>query len=404
MKPVSPVAGLVLASASAVASNAAAEDCFILVHGHGVYEPVDDPDDDRTLEQVAFDYWSETAFSRPTADFVAQVTGGTQNYGVVAWDSGDEAALPYWHEEAAGSVAQQILDIAEGRGDGMPHDRQCNAEDRAFVIAHSQGAQVMTYISANSDDTGLYPDTAFTSKTVEATSTPNSDEHCDKWGLDTCWYEDETVTVDENSLGNAVAAPFSDVRREVALIFTMGGAINGTEGADRLCAGGWQQGLGQWAGRDCENFKTLQTHRIYNPDAYSGDTLRIITLNMAGWGEFPGAYSASSQALNGLDDGYINIASQMNCQGSGKRSLDEDLRRRDYPWPFGTAAGPDFTCDVNHKRHFNSLNLASLEEDHDSEKNGCLSSPAFATGPAVSGITCGRGENMPNLIRTCLGN
>lgn len=372
-----------------VSSPAMASDCFVLVHGHGA---------DGTVGDNARSYWENSSFEdRTPGDLVGELTGDTDNYGFVGWNSTDEAALPYWHHEAAGSIAQQVLSIANGEGDGLSHERQCEAGDRVFVVAHSQGAQVMAYISGNGYAGSLLQDTTFGELDTTATSTAVSRRHCDGLVFRTCWYEQEDVHGAAEGLGDdARTAPFTELMSRVASIFSIGGAVNGTEGADRLCAGGWEAWLGDQMGRDCSKVPSLQTHRIYNPDAYTGATLETPIFHLGGYRGFDGVAFATSGLLNGEDDGYINLASQMNCQGSAKRSIDANLKAGWF------AAGPNFTCDEDHKRHFNSVNMASIKEDHDSERNAALASPSRTESSAIP-LTCGAGRNMVGTIRVCLG-
>ena len=267
------------------ASQAAADNCYIMVHGHGTQGNVQSGSN-----QPALDYWNSYNFSQYSgSNFINELLGSSNdNYGVVGYDSTDESGHPYWRNETAGEIARQIAAIKQGNGDGYNHPQantQCAANDNFWVVSHSQGAQQMMYIAGNA-----------------LAGSPN---------YNTAYAASGSVNVD-----------FDGAISGISGIFTMGGAITGTEGADRLCNGNWLDSLINLAflGKDCNpSVQWLQTNESYAVRNYIGSNLGAPLYVMGGYKSFPGIQGASAALLSGEDDGYINLASQMSCEGSGKR-------------------------------------------------------------------------------------
>ena len=346
--------GLALASAAVLPQAARAKDCFILVHGHT------DVDATEPGSTKAFDYWKRDFIKNLTSNFVA-------NYGVVKWDASDASANAFWEPVASKVVAQQILQIASGLGDSFPgHEHQCESGDRAFVVAHSQGAQVLTYIDGNAYQGAPY-------------------------------YNASIVADTQSQIASATleAAPFSEAMAKVTAIFSLGGAINGTEGMDEYCQ---LASSSTFSGVFKRCIPSLQTYAQFNPRTYTGSTLLKPMYALGGWSHLDGVMGATSMTLDGQDDGVVNLASQMNCAGSPQRDLEEDLTER------GMWNDIKFRCNRYNKRHTsNSFNLASIDLNHEEERDSTGASfPHASNGQDV--LTCGGNKDMAGTIASCISS
>jgi hypothetical protein len=353
-----------IATSLLMASTAMANNCYIMVHGHGTQG-----DQINGSDQPALDYWSGYNFdSYQNSNFISQLLGSSDNYGIVGYDSTDESGYPYWRDETAGEIARQMVSIKQGNGDGFTHpeaNTQCASSDNFYVVSHSQGSQQMMFMSGNATSGSPYYNTAF------------------------------------SRAGTAVSVPYANAFNDVLGVFTMGGAIGGTEGSDRVCNGSWLDALINFAflGKDCnDSVKWLQTNDSYLARNLIGSNLAAPVYVMGGYKGFPGLEGASSGLLTGKDDGYINLASQMSCSGSPKRNLWSDLNK--YKTFFGIAYGsPTFRCDNNNKGTPRTYNMASISTDHDAERNGGISSPSYTS--IQNGLSCGNGKNMAGRIAAC---
>jgi hypothetical protein len=347
------------------ASQAMADNCFIMVHGHGTNGAYKSGNN-----QPALDYWKSYNFSQYSgSDFIPELLGGgADNYGIVGYNSTDEGGYPWWRDETAGEIARQIINIRAGNGDGYNHPQantQCSANDTFWVVSHSQGAPEMMYIAGNALPGSPNYNTAYTAS-------------------------------------SGVSVNFNQAISGIAGIFTLGGAINGTEGADRVCNGNWFDNLVNLAilGQDCNSSVAwLQTNDSYIVRNYIGSNLAAPVYTMGGYKGFPGFEGASSAMLEGEDDGYINLASQMSCTGSGKRHLESDLNN--YNYFLGIQYGsPIYRCNDSNKGTPRTYNMASVYTDHDAERNAGIKNPSYTS--IEDGITCGNGRSMAGRIDSCL--
>jgi len=338
------------------AGQALASKCFVMVHGHGV-----------SSSSEAQNYWSNNNFSEYNGDnFMDDLLQSGDNYGLTYYNSSDGAGNEYWRNEAAGEIARQIISIKTGSGDGYTHAEsatQCAADDTFFVIAHSQGGPEMMYIAGNA-----------------ITGSPSYNTAYD-------------------SSSNGVTVDFESAMTGIEAIFTMGGSITGTEGADRICNGSWIEYIvGELAFGGCnDSVKWQQTTDSYTVRNQIGTNLGAPIFVLGGWSTFPGVAAASSLLLGGDDDGYINLASQMSCSGSATRNLWNDLKtyKDILGIPYGSAT---YDCNDNNKGTPRTYNAFSLDEDHDSERNGGKGSPSNKS--ISNGLDCGSG-NMASRISGC---
>jgi hypothetical protein len=357
---------LLLGSALAFGTaQAMADNCYIMVHGHGTNGTIKSG-----TNQPALDYWSSYNFSEYAGNsaITELISGSSDNYAVVGYNSTDEAGYPWWRDETAGEIARQIISIRQGNGDGYIHpeaNTQCAANDTFWVVSHSQGATEMMYIAGN--------------------ALPGSPNY------NTAYTASSGVSVDFNAAISGIAG-----------IFTLGGAITGTEGADRVCNGNWLDSLinAAFLGQDCnQSVAWLQTFDSYAVKNYIGSNLAAPVYVMGGYKGFPGFEGASSALIEGEDDGYINLASQMSCAGSGKRHLESDLN--DYNYFLGIQYGsPIFRCNDSNKGTPRTYNMASVYTDHDAERNAGIKYPSYTN--IEDGITCGNGRSMAGRINSCL--
>lgn len=340
----------------------AADNCYIMVHGHGTQG---------TNKTDALNYWRSSHFSQYNgSNFMDDLLSPGDNYGIVGYDSTDGSGFPYWRDETAGDIARQIISIKQGNGDGVSHPQantQCSANDNFWVVSHSQGAQQMMYIAGNA-----------------ISGAPN---------YNTAFGNSGSVSVDFASAMNGILG-----------VFTLGGAITGTEGADRVCNGNWLDSLinAAFLGQDCNpSVEWLQTNDVYTVRNYIGSNLAAPFYVMGGYKSFPGIEGASAGLLTGEDDGYINLASQMSCEGSGKRNIWDDLNT--YRTFLGIAYGsPTFRCNNSNKGTPRTYNMASVYTDHDAERNGGIASPSYTS--IENGLSCGNGRNMAGRIDSCTAN
>jgi len=337
----------------------AADNCYIMVHGHGVQGDI---------RSEGRKNWRDAEFSQYNgSDFMDDLLGAGDNFAIVGYNSTDEGGYPYWRDETAGEITRQIISIKAGNGDGLTHDiggTQCSANDDFWVVSHSQGGAEMMWIAGNAVSGSPYYNTAFG--------------------------ESSSVTVDYDSAMNGING-----------ILSVGGAITGTEGADRVCNGSWTDAIiATFMGRDCnDSVKWLQTNDAYAAKSYIGTNLGAPFYVLGGYKGFPGFAGITSGLLTGEDDGFLNLASQMSCAGSGKRSIESDLNS--YKSFFGINYGsPTFRCNNANKGTARTYNLASVYTDHDAERNAGISSPSSTS--IENGINCGSGGNMAKRINDCI--
>ncbi|MFT3927732.1 MAG: hypothetical protein QM778_34715 [Myxococcales bacterium] len=361
------------AAASALPQSAAAKDCFILVHGHTrAADTTQDPIgvDPNAPNSVAYgyNYWRTT-----NGDFIQSVTqNGLANHGVIRWNAYDGPHKAYWQADVVASVVAQLISITSGQGDYYSHAGQCSASDRFYVVAHSQGAQVMTYINANA-----YPGARFYNK-----------------GLVTA--DGATITASTLAGAATTALPLDTAMSKITALITIGGAINGTQGMDIVCTNGASKALAeQVVGAGCT--PSLQTLAQYNPSANSGSKMLKPTYHFGGTASFAMPLTASSALLGGEDDGTVNLASQMNCAGSPTRDLESDLRE----YAFGVAV--TFSCNNLNKRHSNTFNVGTFDQDHESERGVKTGTVAQDTG-AADALNCGTNLDMSRAIPKCVAS
>jgi hypothetical protein len=246
----------------AVAGQAAAQPCLIFVHGKQT--------DTNTFTSytAARNYWVNG-----THDFVKTAT---KSFATPYYVVGYNGTRPYWESQAAGEVANEIVNATNGGADaGGNRCRTTFAQGGTFwVIAHSMGGTVMDYILGNNDATD-----------------PNF---------------------------NAVG-PFDQVAARVSLVITAGGAHRGSQGADAVCL--QANPLCSFIAifiQSCDDATFwLRSSDDVQVRTFANAPARTIYLT----GGYEAIFGASA-CLTGEDDGVVQYASIFACNGSATASYD----------------------------------------------------------------------------------
>ena len=286
--------GLLLAAAAALAApQALAQPCFIFVHGKQTNTNT------YTSYSAARNYW--VSGSR---DFVATATRNfTASYYVVGYNG----TRPYWDAQAAGEVANEIVNATNGGNDGGGHHCALSyAQGGSFwVIAHSMGGPVMDFILGNDD-----------------ASDPNYNFN----------------------------GPYSTVASRISLAITLSGAHRGSEGADAVCGNGsfLCNFIAQFI-QSCDDATWwLRSSDDVQVKTYANAPARNVYLT----GGYEAIFGASA-CLSGEDDGVVQYASIYACNGSATASYDNSN-----------------VCGNGAKQESSGfLNLDGAHENHDDIRN-----------------------------------
>ncbi|HXU31483.1 MAG TPA: hypothetical protein VN851_12965 [Thermoanaerobaculia bacterium] len=243
-------------------SAANAQPCLIFVHGKQT--------DTNTFTSYtsARNYWVNGSH-----DFVRTAT---KSFATPYYVVGYNGTRPYWEAQAAGEVANEIVNATNGIADGGGH--RCTktfAQGGTFlVVAHSMGGAVMDFILGNDD-----------------ASDPNFN----------------------------MTGPFDVASQRISFVITTGGAHRGSQGADAVC-GGSNFLCNFIAGfiQNCDDATNwLRSADAVQVKTFSNAPSKLIYLS--------GGYEAifgSSACLNGEDDGVVQYASIFACNGSATASYD----------------------------------------------------------------------------------
>lgn len=246
----------------ALSAMSAAQPCLIFVHG-------------KQTDTGTFTNWNNARgyWQSGGNDFVRDAT---RNFTASHYVVGYNGTRPYWDAQAAGEVANEIVNATNGGADGGGNRCATTfAQGGTFwVVAHSMGGTVMDFILGNNDP-----------------SDPNFN----------------------------LSGPFDVASSRVALAITTGGAHRGSEGADAVCGDGFFF-CNFIAGfiQDCDDATfwlrsadSVQVRTFSNPPA------RTVWLT----GGYEGIFGASA-CLSGEDDGVVQYASQFACSGSATASYN----------------------------------------------------------------------------------
>jgi len=254
--------GLALVALAAPPSAQAADPCLIFVHGKQTNT------DTYTNWNAARNYWVNGSH-----DFIRTATKNFQaSYYVVGYNG----SRPYYEAQAAGEVANEIVNATNGGADGGGNRCALTAAQGGtfWVIAHSMGGPVMDFILGNNDS-----------------SDPNYNFN----------------------------GPYSTVASRISLVVSLSGAHRGSEGADAVC--GSSNFLCNFIAffiQDCDDATYwLRSSDSVQVKTYANAPARNIYLT----GGYEAIFGASA-CLSGEDDGIVQYASIYACNGSATSSYD----------------------------------------------------------------------------------
>lgn len=283
------LAGLLL---SVVSVAAQAAPCLIFVHGKQT--------DTNTFTSYASarNYWIKDG-----GDFVRTAT---KNFATSYYVVGYNGTNAYFEPQAAGEVANEIVNATNGGADGGgKRCAQTFAQGGTFwVIAHSMGGTVMDFILGNND-----------------ASDPNY---------------------------NYGGAPFNTVAARIALVMATGGAHRGSEGADAVC--GNSSGGCNFAASFIQSCDTatyyLRSAEDVQVRGFAAAPAKTVYLT----GGYEAIFGASA-CLSGEDDGIVQYASIFACSGSASTSYNNS------------------NACTSKQETSGFKNLDAAHENHDDERN-----------------------------------
>ncbi|RMH21975.1 MAG: hypothetical protein D6696_04520 [Acidobacteria bacterium] len=319
------IASLALAALAAFAPSALAQPCLIFVHG-------------KQTDTGTFTNWNNARnyWVKGSNDFVRTAT---KNFQASFYVVGYNGTNPYWGSQAAGEVANEIVNATNGGADGGGNRCATTwAQGGSFwVIAHSMGGTVMDFILGNNDP-----------------SDPNFNFN----------------------------GPYDQVASRISLVITTGGAHRGSEGADAVC------GDGSFLCNFIASFiQDCDTATFW---LRSDDGVQVKTFSNAPaknvW--MTGGYEAifgASACLSGEDDGVVQYASQFACGGSATASYNNS-----------NVCGNSFKQESSGFR-----NLDGAHENHDDERNASDSDDRRQIPDGI--WNCGGAPCAPNtLVQTSM--
>jgi hypothetical protein len=245
-----------------LAGSAQAAPCLIFVHG-------------KQTDTNTFTNWNSARayWQNGSHDFVQTAT---KNFATSYYVVGYNGTRPYYEAQAAGEVANEIVNATNGGADGGGHRCALSyAQGGTFwVIAHSMGGTIMDFILGNND-----------------ASDPNFN----------------------------FTGPYDQVAQRISMAITAGGAHRGSQGADAVCGNG-------------NIFCNFIAFFIQSCDdatywLRSSDSVQVRSFSNAPakniW--MTSGYEAifgASACLSGEDDGIVQHASGFACNGSATTSYD----------------------------------------------------------------------------------
>lgn len=319
------IAGLGLFAAAGAAQAAP---CLIFVHGKQT------DTNTYTSYTAARNYWVNGA-----SDFVRTAT---KNFATSYYVVGYNGTQRYYQDQAAGEVANEIVNATNGGADAGGHRcAQTYAGGGTFwVIAHSMGGTIMDYILGNNDSTD-----------------PNY---------------------------NFGGAPYSTAAARIALAITTGGAHRGSQGADAVC--GNSSGGCNFAAsfiQSCDDATYwLRSGEDVQVKNFSNAPAKLIYLT----GGFEAIFGASV-CLSGEDDGIVQYASIFACGGSTGTSYDNSN-----------------VCRNNAKQEASGYrNLDGAHENHSDERDDSDSDERRQIPDGIwtcSGVSCAPNTTVQSSMTT----
>lgn len=309
------IASLLLLGLITLAGQAGAQPCLIFVHGKQT------DTNTYTSYTSARNYWINGS-----NDFIRTAT---KNFAASYYVVGYNGTRPYWDAQAAGEVANEIVNATNGGADGG--GRRCAktfAQGGTFwVVAHSMGAAVMDYILGNND-----------------ASDPNFNYN----------------------------GPYDQVAARLSMAITVGGAHRGSQGADAVCGNNnfFCNFIALFI-QSCDDATYwLRSSDDVQVRTYANAPARTVYLT----GGYEAIFGASA-CLNGEDDGVVQYASIYACNGSATASYDNSN-----------------VCGNSSKQESSGFrNLDAGHENHDDERNDSDSDVRKAIPGGIwtcSGVAC----------------
>ncbi|HSL83722.1 MAG TPA: hypothetical protein VLF66_13185 [Thermoanaerobaculia bacterium] len=312
-------AGLAAALALAASPAARAQDpCLIFVHGKQTNT------DTFTSWSAARSYWVNGS-----NDFIRTAT---KNFQASFYVVGYNGTRPYWEPQAAGEVANEIVNATNGGADGGGNRcaRTAAQGGTFWVIAHSMGGPVMDFILGNDDP-----------------SDPNFDFN----------------------------GPYSTVASRISLAITLSGAHRGSQGADAVCGGSsFLCNFLAFFIQSCDDATFwLRSADSVQVKTYSNAPARNVYLT----GGYEAIFGASA-CLSGEDDGIVQYASIYACGGSATTGYNNS-----------NVCGNSFKQEASGFR-----NLDAAHENHDDIRNASDSDTRKAIPDGI--WTCSGSPCAPN--------
>ena len=284
---------LAMLAFAAVAAQAGAQPCLIFVHGKQT------DTNTYTSYTSARNYWVNGS-----NDFVKTATKSfATSYYVVGYNG----TRPYWDAQAAGEVANEIVNATNGGADGGGHRcAKTYAQGGTFwVVAHSMGGTIMDYILGNNDST------------------------------------------DPNYNFNG---PYDQVAQRISLAIAVGGAHRGSQGADAVCLN--SNILCSFIAifiQSCDDATYwLRSSDDVQVRTFANAPAKTVYLT----GGYEAIFGASA-CLNGEDDGVVQYASIFACNGSATASYDNTN-----------------VCNNSNKQEASGFrNLDAAHENHSDERD-----------------------------------
>lgn len=277
----------------AVAGQAGAQPCLIFVHGKQTNTNT------FTTYSAARNYWVNGG-----NDFIRTAT---KSFAASFYVIGYNGTRPYWEPQAAGEVANEIVNATNGGADaGGNRCRTTFAGGGTFwVVAHSMGGAVMDFILGNNDP-----------------SDPNFN----------------------------LNGPYDVASQRLSLAITTGGAHRGSQGADAVCL--QSNPLCSFIAifiQSCDDATFwLRSSDDVQVRTFSNAPAKTVYLT----GGYEAIFGASA-CLTGEDDGVVQYASIFACAGSATASYNNSN-----------------VCNNTGKQEASGFrNLDASHENHDDERN-----------------------------------
>jgi hypothetical protein len=297
----------------------AAYPCLIFVHG-------------KQTDTGTFTDWNQARnyWVNGSDDFIRTAT---HNFAASYYVVGYNGSQAYWGAQAAGEVANEIVNATDGGNDGGGnHCERTWADGGTFwVVAHSMGPMVVDYILGNS-----HP------------SDPNYN----------------------------LNGPYDVATQRVSLAVSIAGTHRGSQGADFVCGGGNPlcSFFAQFV-QGCDDATYwLRSSDDVQVRQFAGPPAKTVWLT--------GGYAAiigASNCLTGEDDGLVQHASAYACDGSATASYNNGN-----------------VCGNSNKQELSGFkNLDTAHENHDQERKDSHSDDRQAIPDGVwicNGAPCSPGN------------